>query len=106
MSVIHTWRESTVIRRLLFVLLAIALPLAAYADGYTKPKVRAITAFVRLERASFAAQIGAALQVLHAARDDFQAQGYEVQTLRIVTQPLPELVDTLSEPQALAFLKE
>jgi len=94
-----------VIRRLLFVLLAFSVSFAAYADGYTKPKVRAITAFVRLDRTSYGEQIAAALQVLREAQGDFQKQGYEVQTIRIVTQPLPELVDTLSETQALAFLK-
>jgi len=94
-----------VIRRLLFVLLAFSVSFAAYADGYTKPKVRAITAFVRLDRASYGEQIAAALQVLREAQGDFQKQGYEVQTIRIVTQPLPELVDSLSETQALAFLK-
>ena len=93
------------IRRLLFVLLAFSVSFAACADGYTKPKVRAITAFVRLDRASYGEQIAAALQVLREAQGDFQKQGYEVQTIRIVTQPLPELVDTLSETQALAFLK-
>ncbi|HWM69215.1 MAG TPA: DUF711 family protein [Steroidobacteraceae bacterium] len=93
------------IRRLLFVLLAFSVSFAAYADGYTKPKVRAITAFVRLDRTSYGEQIAAALQVLREAQGDFQKQGYEVQTIRIVTQPLPELVDTLSETQALAFLK-
>jgi uncharacterized protein len=94
-----------VIRRLLFVLLAFSVSVTAYADGYTKPKVRAITAFVRLDRASYGEQIAAALQVLRDAQGDFQKRGYEVQTIRIVTQPLPELVDTLSETQALAFLK-
>jgi len=85
-----------VIRRLLFVLLAFSVSFAAYADGYTKPKVRAITAFVRLDRASYGEQIAAALQVLREAQGDFQKQGYEVQTIRIVTQPLPELVDSWS----------
>ncbi len=90
---------------LLLALFALALPIAAYADGYTKPKVRAITAFVRLDRTSYAAQIDAALKILHKTQGEFQKQGYEVETIRIVTQPLPELVDGLSETQALAYLK-
>jgi uncharacterized protein (UPF0210 family) len=67
--------------------------------------VRAITAFVRLEHASYAPQIAEALQVLRAARQEFQRQGYEVETLRIVTEPLGELVAGLSDAEALAFLK-
>jgi uncharacterized protein (UPF0210 family) len=94
-----------VIRRFLLALFACSLPFAACAAGYTKPKVRAITAFVRLDRATDGEQIGAALQLLREAKSDFQKQGYAVQTLRIVTQPLPELVAGLSEVQALAYLK-
>jgi uncharacterized protein len=86
-------------------LLAASLPLVGFADPYTKPKVRAITAFVRLDRTSYQAQIDAALTVLHQAEGEFHKQGYEVQTLRIVTQPLPELVEGLAEAQALAYLK-
>jgi uncharacterized protein (UPF0210 family) len=102
-------RERFVIRHLrptlLFALFAFSLPFTAYADGYTKPKVRAITAFVRLQRASYESQIDAALSVLRETQGEFQKQGYEVETIRIVTQPLPELVDGLSETQALGFLR-
>jgi uncharacterized protein (UPF0210 family) len=77
----------------------------AEAADYTKPKVRAITAFVRLEPAASASQINDALLVLRAAQSQFADAGYETQTLRIVTQPLAELVHGLSESQALAYLK-
>ena len=78
---------------------------AAHAGDYTRPKVRAITAFVRLDRATYPQQVSEALAVLRAAKGEFGKQGYEVQTLRIVTQPLGELVSGQSETQALAFLK-
>jgi hypothetical protein len=65
----------------------------------------AITGFVRLERATYAQQIAEALKVLRAAKDEFAKQGYEVETIRIVTQPLGELVSGLPETKALAFLK-
>jgi hypothetical protein len=58
--------------------------------GYTKPKVRAITGFVRLDRAGYRQEVAEALAVLRAAKSQFEQQGYEVQTLRIVTQPLSE----------------
>jgi uncharacterized protein (UPF0210 family) len=61
---------------------------------------------VRLDRAHQAPQIAEALSVLRAARGEFAKRGYEVQTIRIVTQPLTELVGGLSEAQALVFLKE
>ena len=85
--------------------LLLALGGPAQAQTYTKPKVRAITTFVRIDRASYSQQVGEALSVLHAAQAEFQKQGYEVETLRIVTQPLAELVSGLSQVEALAFLK-
>jgi uncharacterized protein len=92
--------------RLLYALLLAALGCsAAHAGDYSKPKVRAITGFVRLDRASYVQQVSEALAVLHAAKGEFENQGYQVETLRIVTQPLGELVSGQSETDALAFLK-
>ena len=75
------------------------------AADYTRPKVRAITAFVRLNPATYATQISDALIVLRAAQSEFANEGYETETLRIVTQPLADLVQGQSETQALAYLK-
>ncbi|HVW68803.1 MAG TPA: DUF711 family protein [Steroidobacteraceae bacterium] len=75
------------------------------AAGYTKPKVRAITAFVRLDRASYVQQVRDALTVIRGAKSEFEKQGYQTETLRIVTQPLAELVKGLSDTEALEFLK-
>ena len=87
------------------VLLGLVSVVTAQAQNYTRPKVRAITGFVRLDRESYAQQIAGALAVLRAAKGGFEQQGYEVETLRIVTQPLGELVSGLSDAQALAFLQ-
>jgi hypothetical protein len=94
--------------RLAFIwalLLAFATSVTAQAQGYTKPKVRAITGFVRLDRANYAQQIAETLTVLRTAKSEFARLGYETETIRIVTQPLAELVNGLPEAQALAFLK-
>jgi len=77
----------------------------ARGQGSSKPKVRAITGFVRLDRAQLAQQVGDALTVLRSAKREFEKQGYVVESLRIVTQPLGELVDGLSDPDALALLQ-
>ncbi len=69
------------------------------------PKVRAITAFVRLDRTTYEQQIDQALNVLNAAKAEFARRGYQTQTVRIVTQPLAELIQGLSDADALAFLK-
>jgi hypothetical protein len=78
---------------------------AGDTPGYTKPKVRAITAFVRVEAASLDQQVGMALAVLRLAKAEFEKQGYATETLRIVTQPLTELVKGQSDAEALSFLK-
>lgn len=86
----------------------VALLLASMvpAADYTKPKVRAITAFVRLVPTTYESQLKDALVVLRAVQSQFSQEGYETETLRIVTQPLAELVQGQTEPQALAYLKE
>jgi uncharacterized protein (UPF0210 family) len=99
---IHSVRHRLLCALLLFA----AVPaVSAQAQTYSKPKVRAITGFVRLERADYAAQIAESLAVLRAAKGEFEKQGYEVETIRIVTQPLAELVSGQSDGDALAFLK-
>jgi uncharacterized protein (UPF0210 family) len=75
------------------------------AADAAKPKVRAITAFVRLDRSSYEKQIHDALTVLNAAKEDFASRGYATQTVRIVTQPFAELVNGLSDQEALSFLR-
>jgi uncharacterized protein (UPF0210 family) len=91
------------IKGLLLSLIAL-VSTAAQADAYTLPKVRAVTAFVRLDRTTTDTQVDGALTVLRETRAELQKQGYEVQTLRIVTQPLPELVAGLSPAQALEYV--
>ena len=72
----------------------------------SNPKVRAITAFVRLDRATYQKQIGDALVVLRRVKAEFESSGYTVETVRLTTQPLGELVAGMSEEQALAFLAQ
>jgi uncharacterized protein len=85
--------------------LAAGFAVTAAAEDYTKPKVRAITAFVNLERANYVGQIAAALAVLHEAQRGFEREGYTVESVRITTQPLAELVRGLSDTDAFAYLK-
>jgi uncharacterized protein len=87
------------------LLVTLCSVIAAHAQSYTKPKVRAITAFVRLDPGNYTQLVAETLAVLRTAQGDFEHQGYTVESLRIVTQPLGELVSGLSEADALAFLK-
>jgi uncharacterized protein len=68
-----------------------------------KPKIRAITAFIRIDSHSPEAQLQDALTLLHDAEHSYQQRGYEVETIRITTQPFSELVKGLSEAQSTSF---
>jgi hypothetical protein len=76
------------------------------AQSHTNPKVRAITAFVRLDHDHYQQQIDDVLAVLGKAKAEFASSGYEVETVRITTQPLAELVAGMPEDKALAYLRE
>jgi uncharacterized protein (UPF0210 family) len=92
-------------KHLLAAVLFATLTIAAHgATDAANPKVRAITAFVRLDRSTYEKQIDEAMSVLNAAKAEFARRGYETQTVRIVTQPFAELVKGLSEKDALEFL--
>jgi len=95
--------------RFALIALLLAAPLFAQSAsdlsvGSSKPKVRAITAFVRLDRESYQQQIADTLSVLRKAKGEFEAKGYQVESVRITTQPLAQLVRGQTEEQALAFL--
>jgi uncharacterized protein len=71
-----------------------------------KPKVRAITAFINLDRAQYQEQVADAVKMLKYARTVYESRGYEVQTIRIATQPFPQYTKGLTTEQAVAFFKE
>jgi uncharacterized protein len=97
-------------RFVLAVVLAVSMQASAQNSSAptasSKPKVRAITGFVRLERTTYQKQISDALVVLRKVKAEFESSDYEIETLRLTTQPVAELVAGMSEEQALAFLKQ
>ncbi len=70
-----------------------------------KPKVRAITAFVRVDRRDYRAQIERTLGMLRQAKAAFERAGYQVETVRITTEPFTEVVRGLSREEALEFFQ-
>ena len=94
----------------LALILVVSMQLAAQTNSAptasSNPKVRAITGFVRLDRATYQKQIADALVVLRRVKAEFESSGYEVETVRLTTQPLAELVAGMSEDQALALLAQ
>ena len=88
------------------ILLPLLLALAASAFAAEKPKVRAVTGFVQLDRAAYRQQITTTLAALRAVKTEIEKAGYEVEDVRIATQPFAEYTRGLSREQALAFFKE
>jgi uncharacterized protein len=91
----------------LALLVALAKPVGICAQQFhEKPKIRALTAFVELDRAKYHDQIFNALRFLHQLKAACEQAGYEVQTIRITTQPFPEYTLDLSPEQTIAFFRE
>jgi uncharacterized protein len=99
-------------RRISAWLLCVLLPAGIAAAqiqqpaGAAQPKIRTITAFVRLDRSAYRAQVEDALKMLRAAKAEFVKAGYEVETIRITSQPFPEYTRGLSADQALEFFSQ
>ena len=68
-------------------------------------RIRTITAGVNLKSTSDLATVESAIGFLQKARKKFEDEGYEIQTLRIATQPLPEYLNGKSRAAALRDLK-
>ena len=95
------------VKRIALAVLVMSVQLVAQTSSTStasNPKVRAITAFVRLDQGKYQEQIAEALVVLGKAKSEFESAGYLVETVRVTTQPLGELVAGMPEEQALAFL--
>jgi hypothetical protein len=75
------------------------------APDPARPKIRAITAFVNLDRAQYQQQIADAMTMLKRARTIFESRDFEVETIRISTQPFAEYIKGLTAEQALSFFK-
>src|SRR5437879_2299779 len=64
-------------------------------------RIRTITAGVHLNSTNGLAAIESSIEFLVTTRKKFEDEGYEIQTLRIATQPLPEYLKGKSREQAL-----
>jgi uncharacterized protein (UPF0210 family) len=91
-----------------------AIPLAAFlfamlvhpASAQEKPKIRTITAFIRLDPGQYKQQITDTLTMLRNAKARYGLAGYEVQTIRITTQPFPEYTGGMSKEAAVALFQD
>ena len=86
------------------LLVPYASKLAANAAAH-EFRIRTITAGVQLQNGIKLAQAEAAVAFLKRARKAFLVDGYEVQTLRIATQPLQGYLPDWSKPATLRSLR-
>ena len=75
------------------------------ADKSHRFRIRTVTAGVNLKNTTDLATVESAIEFLQRAKKKFEDEGYEIQTLRIATQPLPEYLNGKSRAAALADLK-
>src|SRR5258708_2381165 len=81
-----------------YLLAALVTPVSAQE----KPKIRAITAFIRLDTKQYKQQFADTMTMLRKSKARFELAGYEVQTLRITTQPFTEYTHGMSKQEILA----
>src|SRR5579863_253754 len=80
-------------------------PAPPKAPAIPKPHVRAITAFINLDRSQYQLQIAETAKFLGYAETVFTSRGYTVDTLRIATQPFPQYTSGLSTDDAVRLFK-
>ena len=71
-----------------------------------KFRIRTITAGVNLSGPGDLKTIEAAIEFLQHARKKFEDEGYEIQTVRIATQPFSQYLNGKSRADAIADLKK
>lgn len=87
------------------ILLTLAAVTAIQAADPPKPKVRAITGFVDIDPRSYRRQLEETVTFLNQVRDGIKAVGYEVQGIRISTQPFPVYTSGMNRADALQMLR-
>lgn len=80
-------------------------PPIGLSDESHRFKIRTITAGVNLKSTRDLATVESAITFLRRAKKKFDDAGYEIQTLRITTQPFPEYLAGRSRREALEDLK-
>jgi uncharacterized protein len=85
-------------------LAALSFACLTFAAG-TRPKIRAITAFVDINGASYRSQLEETAGFLNGAREAYRVAGFEVETIRIATQPFPQYTRGLDHNAAAGLLR-
>ncbi len=87
-------------RRLLLLLITPLILIAA--DDY--PRIRAVTAFIEIDKANYNAKIDEAAKFVVTAKTALNAAGFEGAGGRITTQPFPAYTKGMKREEALALI--
>jgi uncharacterized protein len=93
-------------RKCLIAVVIILCSVFAFPQSTSKPKVRAITAFVNISSTNYRAELKKTRDLLGKIQQEYEQSGYEVQSVRITTQPFPLYVKGMSRADALKFLQD
>src|ERR1700745_107872 len=93
-------------RKPLLVILILLFTLFGQAQSTSRPKVRAITAFVTITPNDYRGELKRVRDVLGEVQKEYETAGYEVQSVRITTQPFPTYVKSMSRADALKLLQQ
>lgn len=86
--------------------IAIALFFAGIACAAdARPRIRAVTAFIEIDRDNYGQRIEETEKFLAAAKDAFNRAGFEGAGGRITTQPFPEWTNGMSRERAIAMVR-
>jgi uncharacterized protein (UPF0210 family) len=88
-------------RRVLFLFCLVSLTGLAQ----TRPRIRAVTAFIEIDKTNYAAKVEEAQAFLAKMRQALNAAGFEGAGGRITTQPFPAYTKGLSHEEALTLIR-
>jgi len=93
-------------RKRLLIALLLLFTVFLQAQTTSRPKVRAITAFVNIAPAGYRGELKKVRDVLGEVQKEYETAGYEVQSVRITTQPFPTYVKGMQHAEALKLLQQ
>ena len=94
-------------RKSFLVLLLVVATFAAHvsaADAQARPRIRAVTAFIEIDRNNYATRVEEAQTFLAAALDALNKAGFDGAGGRLTTQPFPQYTKGMKTDEAVAFI--
>jgi uncharacterized protein (UPF0210 family) len=86
--------------------LSLVIWTALACSAQTRPRIRAVTAFIEIDANNYAAKVEEAQKFLARAREALNAAGFEGAGGRITTQPFPAYTRGMKREDALALIRK